>query len=168
MTSRGRAPGLLGTRDETMGRAPQVTFDVAALHGHLSAKLAELRPLVVRDVMRVVLEVSSLPCEKMLWSIAFAFDEDDGRIARIEACFNDHEAPLVSDDELDGYEVQLLLPKILPKRPPGDPVRAAAPALGSASARDSLVTRFCRALAELGAYRTIEEIEAVSVDVYLR
>ncbi len=42
-----------------------------------------------RTVMRVFLEVSSLASKQGLWSLEFVFDEDDGRVARIEARFWD-------------------------------------------------------------------------------
>lgn len=144
-----------------MGRAPQRQFGVEALHAHLSARIAELRPLVVGDVMRVVLDVSSLPCDEMLWSLAFAFDEDDGRIARIEAVFRDYGAALFSDEPPRGFAVEILLPKLIPKRDPS------ARASERPSDQGSLVARFERALADLGAYRTIEALEALSADVYL-
>lgn len=155
-----------------MGRAPLRQFGVRALHAHLEARLAELRPLVVGDVMRAVLDVSSLPCEQMLWSLEFAFDEDDGRLARIEVEFRDHGAPLFLDAPRRGYEVDLLLPKLIPKDAEAarasehrEGVRASehAPELD----RDSLVARFERALADLGAYRTIERLEALSAVAYL-
>src|SRR5690349_21019768 len=103
-----------------MGRVPAPRVDVAALHERLREKLAELHPIVVADVMRVFLEVSSLPCKQMLWSIEFAFDEDDGRIAHIEARFTSQPAKAVSDEHLPGYEVEVLLPNVIPAHPPAD------------------------------------------------
>jgi hypothetical protein len=150
-----------------MDSAPPQRFDVEALYVRLCERIAELHPLVVANVLRVFLEVSSLPCERMLWSFEFAFDEDDGRIARLEARFAKHGASSPSVDELNGYEVQVLLPKVIPARAPVDGVGAATQLPEKASARGSLAARFVRALADLGAYRTIEMLEACSVDVDL-
>ena len=150
-----------------MGRVPAPRVDVEALHERLCERVAELHPLVVADVVRVFLEVSSLPCKQMLWSIEFAFDEDDGRIAHIEARFTTQPAKGLSDEALPGYEVEVLLPNVLPAHPPADGVRAAKYAPENAGAHDGLVARFVRALAELGAYRTIEMLEARSAKVYL-
>ena len=150
-----------------MGRVPPKRFDVDALHVRLCERIAELHPLLVADVVRVFLEVSSLPCEQMPWSLEFAFDEDDSRIARVEARFApDPARALAAPEELPGYEVHVLLPKVFPSRAPADNLRAASYAPATA-ARDSLVARFTQALAELGAYRTIETLEALSAEVYL-
>ena len=150
-----------------MLRAPTPRFDVGALHVRLCERIAELRPLVVADAVRVFLEVSSLPCEQVLWSFEFAFDEDDGRVARVEARFADQRAAAPpTEEDARGYEMNLLLPKLIPARPP-DGVRAASSAPHEAAAHGSLVVRFTRALADLGAYRTIELLEACSAEVYL-
>jgi len=150
-----------------MGRVPPARLDVEALHEHLRERIAEVHPLIVADVVRVFLEVSLLPCKQMLWSFEFAFDEDDGRIARVEARFATPGAPSVSEMDLPGYEVQVLLPNVIPAHAPTDHVRAATHPLAVASAQSSLVARFTHALAELGAYRTIEMLEARSAVVYL-
>jgi hypothetical protein len=150
-----------------MDRAPALRLNVEALHTRLRERIAKLHPLVVTDVMRVFLDVSSLPCERMLWSLEFAFDEDDGRIARIEARFAKRFAPIPSVDELEGYEVQLLLPNVIPARAPSDGARATTPAPEKAPAPGSLAARFVRELADLGAYHTIEMLEARSAEVYL-
>ncbi|HVH43003.1 MAG TPA: hypothetical protein VM925_11690 [Labilithrix sp.] len=150
-----------------MGRVPPPRYDVEALHARLRGRIAELRPLVVADVMRAFLEISSLPCEQMLWSFEFAFDEDDGRIARIEARFTDHDAPTPCDEDLRGYEVELFLPKVIPAHAPADGVRAAKRTPENAAAHGSLVARFIQALADLGAYRTIETLEARAAEVHL-
>ncbi|MBX3198920.1 MAG: hypothetical protein KF894_12375 [Labilithrix sp.] len=147
-----------------MARVPPSRLEVEALHERLCQRIAELRSLVVGDVMRVFLEVSSLPCAQALWSFEFAFDEDDGRIARIEARFAEHGAPAGAGEDLRGYEVHVLLPRLIPAYAPSDGVRAATP-LGAPAG--SLVERFVRALADLGAYRAIEALEARSADVYL-
>lgn len=148
-----------------MDRVSAQRCDVRALHVRLCEEIAELHPRIVADVMRSFLEVSSLPCDRSLWSLEFAFDEDDGRIARLEARFAERGAPPISTDDLPGYEVQVLLPKVIPPHPhpPADGVRAAT----SAPAPGGLVARFVLALAELGAYRTIERLEARSAEVYL-
>ncbi|HVJ91790.1 MAG TPA: hypothetical protein VM580_18440, partial [Labilithrix sp.] len=137
-----------------MGRTPPPRFDIEALHVRLCERITELDRLIVADVMRVFLEVSSLPCEQMLWSVEFAFDEDDGRVARLEARFVKRGAQNPLDDELAGYDVHLLLPNVIPSRPPADGIRAATLASEIAAADGSLVARFLRALTELGAYRT--------------
>lgn len=149
-----------------MNRVPPPRFDVEALHVRLRERIAELHPLVVGDVTRVFLEVSSLPCEQRLWSFEFAFDEDDGRIARLEARFAKHGDVSRSAEELHGYEVQLLLPRVIPTRPPEKDVRAARHTSEN-TAPDSLVVRFIRALVDLGAYLAIEKLEARSVEVDL-
>jgi hypothetical protein len=150
-----------------MGPVPLPRYDVEALYVRLGERIAEIRPLVVTDVMRVFLEVSLLPCEQMLWSFEFAFDEYDGRIARVEARFADHGAPPPDGEELPGYEVEVLLPKVIPARAPADGVRAAKHTMENTAAHGSLVARFIRALAELGAYRTIETLEARAAEVHL-
>ena len=149
-----------------MLRAPTPRFDVEALHVRLCERIAERRPLVVADAVRVFVEISSLPCEQVLWSLEFAFDEDDGRIARVEARFADRGATAPSEEDARGYEMHLLLPKLIPARAP-DGVRPASSATEEAAAHGSLVARFTRALADLGAYRTIELLEACSAEVYL-
>lgn len=141
-------------------------LDVEALHVRLCERLAELHPPVVAEVMRVFLEVSTLPCEDRLWSLEFAFDEDDGRIARLEARFVDREARDPSFAPSRGYEVHVLLPKVIPARAPVDE-EDTEQGVAVAAADGSLVARFVRALTDLGAYRTIEPLEAVSADVLL-
>ena len=150
-----------------MGRVPPKRFDVDALHVRLCERIAELHPLIVADVVRVFLEVSSLPCEQMPWSLEFAFDEDDSRIARVEARFaSDPTLAIAAPEELPGYEVQLLLPKVFPSRSPAENMRTASYAPAKTGTRDSLVERFTHALAELGAYHTIETFEVLSAEVY--
>jgi len=151
-----------------MSRVPPVRLQVEALHVRLCERIAELHSLVVADVVRVFLEVSSLPCEQMLWSLEFVFDEDDDRIARLEARFARRGALPASGEDLRGYEVHVLLPKVIPAHAPADGIaRAATDAPVNASAPDTLVARFVRALDDLGAYRTIETLEARSAEVYL-
>lgn len=150
-----------------MARAAPLRHDVEALHARLREKVAELHPLVVTDVLRVFLAVSVLPCKQMLWSLEFAFDEDDGRIAHVEARFADRGRPPRPDEILKGYEVELLLPMLIPARTGGGEARGAAVAPASAAAPGSLVARFLRALDDLGAYRTIESLHARAVDVHL-
>jgi len=141
-------------------------FDVESLYALLSEKLSDLEPRAVAAVVRVFLEVSSLPCERRLWSLEFAFDEDYGRIARLVACFLDRSAFSATDDTLHGYEVELLLPRVLPPRVTSGGVEMGG-ATGGDVANGALVSRFERALAVLGAYRTIEDIEVVSATALL-
>ena len=137
---------------------------VDALQAHLSKRIAELRPLVVADITRAILAVSTFPCERSLYSLEFAFDEDDGRAAHFEVQFADWDAKNPAADGLSGYEVFVYLPRVLTP-PPGSANRAAAAAPSPGDA--DLPARFVRYLADLGAYKTIEPLEAVSADVYL-
>lgn len=142
-------------------------FELEALHARLCQRITALRPAIVGQVMQTFLEVSSLPCERRLWSLEFAFDEDDGRVARIEARFAE---PGISDPTngvLRGYEVELLLPRLIPARGPASREPVAGYALAMAASDGTLVSRFLRGLADLGAYRTIEPLEALSVEPLL-
>lgn len=143
-----------------------VRLDVDALYARLCERLAELRPKPVAAVLEAFLEVSTLPGEQRLWSLEFAFDEDDGRIARLEARFADHGTTRPDVDTLHGYEVQMVLPRVLPPRPAGRGDESEAATAGGGGG-DALLARFERAMADLGAYRTIEAIELVSAEVYL-
>jgi len=141
--------------------------ELQALYVQLRERIAALRPLVVAEVTRVLLEVSSLPCHQRLWSLEFAFDEDDGRIARFEATYVQGDAPSPTSDDLDGFEIRVLLPKILPP-----PVRAkdgvaVVRVPDGAHADGSLAARFVQELSEFGAYLRIETLEGVSADVLL-
>lgn len=147
-----------------MGSVPPL--DVEGQHARLCECIAALRPPIVMDVMRVFLEISSLPCTRKLWSFEFAFDEDDNRIARIEARFA-NQGTHRSGEAPYGYEVQILLPKQIPRPLPNSTARADKGAFADAMATHGLVARFVSALSELGIYRTIEPLEACSVDVYL-
>ena len=147
-----------------MDEVPLQELDVEALHALLGARLAMRQPLVVKDVVRAFLEVSSLPCDKMLCSLEFAFDEDEDRIARLEARFVDGNTPVRSADELGGYEVQILLPRFIPARAAGE--GAAASTSDEVQSEGNLVARFVRALADLGAYRTIEALETRAITIY--
>lgn len=138
---------------------------VEALEVRLREAIAGLPRLVVTDVMRAFLEISALPCEDMLWSFEFAFDEDDGRLARIEARFADPGATNPSEEELAGYEVHLVLPHVIPPRP-ADPANARASTYWPEGPSVTLVERFVRAFMELGAYRSIELIEVRSAEVH--
>jgi hypothetical protein len=142
-------------------------LDVEALHARLCQRIAELHPLFVADVTSVFLEISSLPCEESLWSLEFAFDEDDGRVARIEARFMERSAGDPFREAHRGYEVELLLPRVRPTRASADGERAAAHVLAMAAEDGSLGSRFLRALADLGAYRTIEALEVLSAEANL-
>ena len=144
---------------------PLALVDVDTLYAVLCEALAGLEPRTVADVLRVFLEVSSRPCEERLWSLEFAFDEHDSRVARLEARFLDRGALRPHDaDALHGYEVDMTLPKVLPSRPRGGE-RETTTAGGAGD--DALVARFERALADLGAFTTIRTIDLVAVDAYL-
>lgn len=140
--------------------------EVEALYGHLRARIAGLRPRIVADVTRAFLDVTSLECEQVLWSLEFAFDEDEGRVARLEARFRDRSPREPLDEPLRGYEVEVLLPRVIPVRVPADGAQWAERDVPS-GADGSLVRRFVRALADLDAYRAIEGLEAVSAEVFL-
>lgn len=146
--------------------APPTRLDLEALHARLCERLAAPGPRTVADVMGVFLEVSSLACEQRLWSLEFAFDEDDGRVARAEARFVDRSAAGPDDGPLRGYELQIVLPRLIPPRASDDGGEAEG-ALTVAAADGSLVSRFVRALADLGAYRTIEPLQAVAARAHL-
>lgn len=160
------APHLCYSATSLMEPLP-ARLTIEALRARVEKRIAGLHRLVVADVMRVFLEVSILECEQMLFSLEFAFDEDDGRIARFEARFADwstQEPP----EELEGYELLVQLPRVIPPREPVAGVHTAAErAIELAGPHGSLVARFVRALADLGAYRSIERLEAVAVDAYL-
>ncbi len=141
-------------------------LEVKALHERLAERVGTLRPLIVGDVLRVFLEVSSLPCEQTLWSLEFAFDEDDSRVARFEARFARRGDPIRPSDEQEGYEVSVHLPRVFPARMPAAEGHAKLQAPAEAAA-GTLVSRFVRALEELGAYRTLERLEVGSADVDL-
>ncbi len=115
--------------------------------------------------MRAFLEVSVLPCDHRLWSLEFGFDEDDSRVARLEAMFAPRHATNPQAEDLGGYEVHVLLPKILPPRPAGEAGPMAEVGSGAPTA-EKLVARFLVALADLGSYRTIELLTARSATVY--
>jgi hypothetical protein len=139
-------------------------LEVETLHARLSARLAKLSPLVVADVMRAFLEVSSLHgAQRLVW-LEFAFDEDDGRIARIEARFARQNAIDPFDGPPLGYVVELSLPRLIPPRAAADDAQRV---LAFPMGEGSLVARFTRALADLGAYRTIESLVALEAETYL-
>lgn len=140
---------------------------VEALCTRLREQIAELRPMVVGDVMRAFLEVSSHAVAKGLWSLEFAFDEDDGRVAVVEARFGNGLVAARTGVRLRGYEVRLLLPKTLPKYTPDTGSKASEHLLATRTDPDDLVARFVRSLSSLGAYRLIEPLELESVEVEL-
>lgn len=140
--------------------------NVETLHAQLRARMVELRPLVVVDVMQLFLEVSSSPCKEKLASLEFAFDEDEGRLARIEARFVRRGSRDGLDGDPIGYQVELLLPRLIPVRSPADG-EASTHVLATAAREGSLVARFVRALADLGAYRAIEALVVLEADVHL-
>lgn len=141
---------------------------IEALHTRLRTHIAALGPApLVGDVTRVVLEVSSLARGDGLWSLEFLFDEDDSRVALLEARFGDGVLAAATGAELRGYVVRLLLPKLLPKNT-FDGSTASEHLRAMSSDRASLVARFVRALDELGAYRFIEQLRTESVETELR
>ena len=146
---------------------PVTRVHVEALCSRLRLRLAELHRPLVADVMRVFLEVSSLAKEQGLWSLEFAFDDDDTRLARIEARFWDPRDVAPVAKELQGYEVQLVMPRLIPVTPVADRKKAADHVLVMAAAHGGIVARFVQALTDLGAYRAVEPIEALSVEAHL-
>ncbi len=146
---------------------PAARVHVEALHVLLRQRIAELHRPVVADVMRVFLEVSSLASKQGLWSLEFVFDEDDGRVARIEARFWDARIAAPASAELQGYEVRLVMPRVIPVTAPAARKKAADHVLVMASGHGSLVSRFVVALTDLGSYRGIEPIEPLSVEAHL-
>lgn len=149
---------------------PPAPSSVEALHARLAARLVDLRPLHVAHVMRAVLDISALPCTHRLGSLEFGFDEDEGRIARIEARFAERGVRDPFQPMDLGYEVEIQLPRIIPTRMADDGEQGdhAVMRVHSASSSDgSLVARFVRALADLGAYRNIEPVVALSVETNL-
>lgn len=127
----------------------------------------EVRPgRIVGDVTRVFLELSSEADGKGLWSLEFVFDEDDSRVARLEARFGDGIEASRRGVELRGYAVHLLLPKMLPKNT-FDGKSASEHLHTVPSDEKSLIARFVRALDELGAYRFIEPLALESVETEL-
>lgn len=143
-----------------------VGLDIEALHWRLRQRIGELDQPAVADVMRVFLDVSSLALKSGLWSLEFAFDEDDGRVARIEALFWDPLVPRPAGDTLPGYEVRLVMPRVIPVLGVADRTKAADHVLAMAG-HGGLVSRFVAALTDLGAYRGIEPMKVVSVEVHL-
>jgi hypothetical protein len=142
-------------------------LDVEALHQRLCERLAGLHRPVVAEAMRVFLEVSSLASEDGLWSLEFTFDEDDGRVARIEARFWDPGIPTPADGALPGYELQLGIPQRIPLLTPADRKKAAEHVLVMATTEGGLVSRFVHALTDLGAYRWVEPVEVLSAEAHL-
>ena len=148
-----------------MDGVPHAIFDVAALQDCLRDRLASTDPLTVTAVLRAFLEVSALPCDRRLWSLEFGFDEDDSRIARFCAMFSERQVTAPQADDLIGFEVHVLLPRLLPNRA-AEALGTALEGTAGAPTVESLVARFLVALAELGAYRTIELLTARSATIY--
>lgn len=148
-----------------MDGVPHAPFVVSSLQDCLRDRLAVTDPLTVTRVMRAFLEVAVLPCDRKLWSLEFGFDEDDSRVARLEARYAPRHVGDPQPDDLLGYEVHVLLPRILPPRPAEDIGPMSEVASGAPTA-EKLVARFLVALGDLGSYRTIERLVARSVTVY--
>jgi hypothetical protein len=147
-----------------MDGVPHATFDVEELQDCLRKRLARPRALAVTDVLADFLHVLTLPCDRRLWSLEFAFDESDGRIARLVAMFAERNVPAPTPDDLVGYEVQILLPVFLVPRAAED-VGAVLDVAEGATTVERLVASFLRALVDLGAYRAIERIIVRSAEV---
>lgn len=143
---------------------PPVRLQVDAIHARLRVELAALVQPRVRDVMQTFLDVTALASAKGLWSLEFAFDEDDSRIARLEARFGNGLLAERTGARLRGFEVLIQLPKDLPKCEIGHAFEAPVTLpLDPAS----LVARFVRSLAELGAYRFIEPLTVEGIETEL-
>lgn len=148
-----------------MDCAPPALLELEALEACLRERLAAPGPLTVTDVLRAFLHVLTLPCVRRLWSLEFAFDEHDGRVARLAATFAARDVRAPRPDELLGYEVHLLLPMIL-SLPATEDAGAVLDVTGDASTAEGLVASFLRALADLGAYRSIERLVVRSAEVF--
>jgi hypothetical protein len=125
-------------------------LDVAALHSRLRRRLAELQRPVVANIMRAFLEVSALAKEQGLWSLEFAFEEDDARVARIEARFWGLLDPAPTAGDLPGDEVRLTMPRPIPVTPVAARQTAADYVLVMAAGHGQLIARFVTALTDLG------------------
>lgn len=143
---------------------PGTPHSVEALRTRLRERVAALgTDALVGDMTRVFLEVSSEPADPPVWSLEFQFDEDDSRIACLDARFGNG----IVDPDLRGYSVRILLPKLLPKSTFDNAIPS--PHLCALSNEgESLVARFVRALNELGAYRSIEPLQFRGVAVESR
>lgn len=139
---------------------------VGTLYVRLREELGALQPLVVGHVMRTFLDVSSHAVARGLWSLEFAFDEDDSRVAVVEARFGDGLRAARTGARLQGYELRILLPKTLPQYTAETGRNASEHLLTPADPND-LIARFVRSLTALGAYRLIEPLEAESVETEL-
>jgi hypothetical protein len=157
-----RAPRLL---DAFPMDGPPARLQVDAMHARLRAELAALVQPRVRDVMQAFLDVAGLASAKGLWSLEFAFDEDDSRVARLEARFGNGRLAERVGASLRGFEVRILLPKELPKYSHDAHAFEAPVTLPPDPA--SLVARFIRSLEQLGAYRFIEPLLAEGVETAL-
>lgn len=145
------------------GSPLRVAMDV--VHRRLDERIAALGPLVVGDVTRVFLEFAAVTTRDDLWSLEFAFDEDDSRVARLEARFGNGLLAERLGMTLHGYEARIVLPKELPKyafRP-----EPSAHLQSMRTGTHDLVMRFVRALDELSGYRYIEGLTADAVETDL-
>lgn len=149
-----------------MDGVPIALFDIQALQTCLRERLAVAGPRTVTDVLRAFLDVSALPTDRRLWSLEFAFDEDDGRTARLVATFSPRDNLAPEPEDLLGYEVHVLLPKFIAPRPAEEIGATLDAADGGSATAEGLVVRFLKALVDLGAYRTIERLEVRNVDVF--
>ena len=145
------------------GSPLRVAMDV--VHRRLHERIGAVGPLVVGDITRVFLEFAAVQTRDDLWSLEFAFDEDDSRIARLEARFGNDLLAERLGMTLHGYEVRILLPKALPKF--AHEPKPSAHLESMRRGTHDLVTRFVRALDEMSGYRYIEGLTAESVETEL-
>lgn len=131
---------------------PSTRLNVESLRQRLRARVATLATdAVIGDATRLFVEAAAEPCTPSIWSLEFQFDEDDSRVACLEARFGNG----LVDPDLRGYSMRILLPKLLPKTT-FDRALSSPHLRTIAKDGESLVARFVRALDELGAYRLIE------------
>lgn len=150
-----------------MGVVLPAHLHVRPLYDRLVRELAALgRPVVVGDGVRAFLQVSFFAVTSGLYSLEFAFDEDDGRTAFIEARFAPPSTRASSDD-LPGFRLSFLLPRILPKYTAPDASRAHEDVLGLPRDGKDVVARFVTSLSVLGSYRHIEAIASESIETEL-
>ncbi len=153
------APGLLLRARWTVVRSPRSTSRRCTRAS--ANRLRKMQPPIVSEYYAVFLEVSGAAVRApALVAFEFAFDEDDGRIARMEARFAKHDAAHRDLDELDAISgatrCRSLLPKIIPPRPASKTWRP--PRTGTRLHRrpaPSWRASFARSSTCLGSYRAI-------------
>jgi hypothetical protein len=143
---------------------PPNRLQVDAFYARLRDELEALADRRVGEVTRTFLEVTGTAVAKGLWSLEFAFDEDDSRVARLEALFGNGLLAARTGARLRGFEVRLLLPKELPKYSLDGHAECRLERPADAT---NLVARFVRSLEELGAYRLIEPLVVEGLETEL-